>query len=275
MEARGMRPLTRRLRQAICGSLVGCVIALWGYGHLGEVICRRSTQSAPVSYPSIAVEGVLIIHLAKEIENKRTRSEADNFEWGYRSVWLVLVMSAPWSKFGKGSYLTAAPDGEGDGKRGLEWIFPNVGIPTYVPKLIGGRLAAILNSYQSFWTLNIGDPCDPEIVNKYIGAELPHFGILGNIGLSISGIYRLDGLQSRIYARSEKECGNNSINNSGLSSALGPFETFPILMLALCLCGLVCAFKGIDRDGDLLLFGGTVISSVSAIVLFCGGCSFT
>jgi hypothetical protein len=40
-----------------------------------------------------------------------------------------------------------------------------------------------------------------------------------------------------------------------------------LALSVLCLSGFVCAFKGIDREGDVLLFGGTATATISACVL--------
>ena len=48
----------RRLKQAILGGLVGCIVALCGYSQLGEVIRNGTAQNVVVSYPSMATESV-------------------------------------------------------------------------------------------------------------------------------------------------------------------------------------------------------------------------
>lgn len=100
-----------------------------------------------------------------------------------------------------------------------------------------------------------------------IGAELPVSGVCGNGYLTISSIYGPESLNSGIHSCPEEEGSKYRIKNSGFSSATSPFQALPVVLLALCLGGFVCAFKGIDSEGDLLMFGGTAISAISAVVL--------
>lgn len=82
-----------------------------------------------------------------------------------------------------------------------------------------------------------------------IGAELPMSSITGYIN-SVSG-------------RDHNEGSEESISNSRYSCPSSPFQAYLIMLAALSLGGLIAAFKGVCRDSDFMIFGGTAVAMIS------------
>jgi hypothetical protein len=106
---------------------------------------------------------------------------------------------------------------------------------------------------------------------------LPSSGLGGavsgsdRIGSSLSGsVSGIDGtprLKGRVDASAEQDRGQDRIYNGRPTGSTSVFQAFPILLATMLLIGLVAAFKGVDRDGDLMLFGGTAVAWVGAFGL--------
>jgi hypothetical protein len=92
MGARRTHFLLRRLKQAIAGGLIGCVVSVVGENQVGEVVRNGATQDALVSHPSMTTESVCKVHVAIEIDGKCAGSETGNFQGSYAPVWSFFDM---------------------------------------------------------------------------------------------------------------------------------------------------------------------------------------
>ncbi len=72
---------------------------------------------------------------------------------------------------------------------------------------------------------------------------------------------------NRISGRDRNESGEESIADSRNSCTSSPFQAYPIMLATLVLGSLVAAFKGVYRDSDLMIFGGTAFAMISGSVL--------
>ena len=97
--------------------------------------------------------------------------------------------------------------------------------------------------------------CEPKAINNraHIGAELPVSSIAGNI--------------NRVSSRDHYKGSEESIRDGRNSCPPSPFQAFPIMLAALSLGSLVAAFKGVYRDSDFLIFGGTAVAIISGSAL--------
>jgi hypothetical protein len=86
-----------------------------------------------------------------------------------------------------------------------------------------------------------------------IGAELALSGIARYVNRVSTGDYN---------KRSEERIGDS--RNCRSSS---PFQTFPIMFTMLAFGSLIAAFKGVYRDSDLMIFGGTAAAIASGSIL--------
>jgi len=107
-----------------------------------------------------------------------------------------------------------------------------------------------------------------------VSPQLPLFGVFGNGGLFGSGIRSAAGylngslsLIHRITAGDNNKASEESIRDSCNSRASSPFQASPFVFAALSLSGLIAAFKGVYRDSDFMIFGGTAVAVASGSVL--------
>jgi hypothetical protein len=174
----------RRLKQAILGGLVGCIVALCGYSQLGEVIRNGTAQNVVVSYPSMATESVDKFDFTEKIESEGPSFEAFNFSGGYRP------RSAPLDFLGVGTPRPECGEGisilksKGGGRReGLCKRVMKNAICTTMEKSIGGRQSSVFNSYLCLRAVGTFEAFYSRPLKKYIGPQLPLLSIADGIGL--------------------------------------------------------------------------------------------
>jgi hypothetical protein len=182
--ARSTHSLLRRLKQAILGGLVGCLVTVIGENQVGEVICSGATQNTFIFHPSMATESVGNTYLTNNINDKCAGSEARNLGISYRFVSCWFIMNATWPNFRQGSPIIFA------NTKGEEWDFQwkltNACISNSVCKFIGWGQSAVFDSDKCFRPSSTINSLDPDFVNKYISAQLALLGVDCGIGLCTS-----------------------------------------------------------------------------------------
>lgn len=86
-----------------------------------------------------------------------------------------------------------------------------------------------------------------------VGSELPVFAVSRNI--------------NRVRPSSHDQGSEERIRDSSNGCPSSPFQASFIMLAALSLGSLVAAFKGVYRDSDVLIFGGTAVAIISGSAL--------